>query len=420
MAIKLVLIHFFFTNVPAAAFLSTYIIIFNLTITYAIWKYEMFALTPMTAAESIVATMSDALFLVNPDGSVQSGNRAARLLLDYDEGMLGRTHVRALFADGVDMPVWIANGESSEQDANVKYLETWFATRDRSRIPVSLASSVLIDSNDNMLGYLIIARDITERKRMDDELAQHREHLEQLVSQRTDALAQSQEQLRLLGERVSQAKEEESARISRELHDELGQVLTSIKIDVALHKKRLSARGWTDDTGEKSRIDGIHTRVDGAIRTVQNITKKLRPTMLDEIGLVATIDWMVQDWQERTGVECAFTAQVTTEDLDPDLSTAVYRIVQESLTNVARHAKADKAAVEMTETDDVLTVAVKDNGIGISEAQKADFNAVGLLGMTERARPYNGKVIISGTPGEGTDVRLTIPRPRERGCWKKG
>ncbi|MCP4602593.1 MAG: PAS domain S-box protein [Proteobacteria bacterium] len=397
-------------------FFITSIIVINTLIAYAIWKYELFALTPITAAESIVATMSDTLLLVNNNRTIESCNKATTELLGYKQNDLSGALVETVFFEYSDIPAWILDTDIDSPKERVKYLDTRLRTSDDRDIPVSLASSLLNDERGNRLGFLLIARDITERKNKEQELNLHRHHLEKLVTQRTqdlDAtnqeLARSREQLRLLSERLVLAKEEESARIARELHDELGQILTGLKIDISLFDKHLKKKMWSNQKEYEARIESILGLVDNAIKGVQGITKGLRPAMLDDIGLVATVEWMIGEFNRRIGIECSFYHRVNDEDYDSAFSTAVYRIIQESLTNVVRHSNAEDAFIKMKETEKTLQVFIEDNGIGIKDEEVSGLHSVGILGMTERAYTFGGQVNIKGLRGRGTSVQLSVP-----------
>ncbi|MCP4679772.1 MAG: PAS domain S-box protein [Deltaproteobacteria bacterium] len=405
-----------FLSVEAPPFAASTFVIGNSCIAYAIWKYELFALTPMTAAESIVTTMSDALLLVNPDLSIASGNRAAETMLGYNEKDLYQLPIASIFSDGAKKPTWISGDGHDLGSAEIKYLETGFTSKQGAEIPVSMASSVLFDDRGNQLGYLIIARDIAERIAKDKELDEYRQSLELLVDKRTfeldntnKSLEHSREQHRFLGERLALAKEEESAHIARELHDELGQLLTSVKIDVALLGKRIEKDKNLPSGEYTKRADGILGLVDGAIQSVQGITKRLRPAMLDDIGLVDTVEHTVRELMRRTDLRVAFESSINDEDLDPAFATAVYRIVQESLTNITRHAKAKNAWIRITEDAGTLKMEIRDNGIGIPKENK---DAFGLLGMNERAHNFGGRVEVKRAQESGTVVDLSVPIKR--------
>ncbi len=250
------------------------------------------------------------------------------------------------------------------------------------------------------------------------------EELDQRVAQRTLELANSNrnleteiaehqrtnEQLRLLAAHLQSAREEERIRIARELHDELGTLMTAIKMDLAFLNKQIT--GSSPPKSPETLHEEIRATtelVDGAIRTVHQIVVELRPAVLDHLGLRAALEWQVQDFQTRTSIECQFRSDLDSAHLDPERSTAIFRILQETLTNVARHAHATHVDASLKEQDGHLILEVRDNGLGISEEQITNTNRFGLLGMRERAQIFGGDVVIHGAPGQGTTVTVRIP-----------
>jgi len=153
--------------------------------------------------------------------------------------------------------------------------------------------------------------------------------------------------------------------------------------------------------------------IDTTIRTVKRISTELRPGVLDDLGLMAAIEWQAQEFQERTRIKCELTADGEDMNLDLDLATAVFRILQEALTNVARHANATRVEVSLMERDGQLVLQVRDNGKGITEKQIAHPKSFGLIGMRERVRSWNGTVKIDGISGKGTIVKVSIPLKRK-------
>lgn len=236
-----------------------------------------------------------------------------------------------------------------------------------------------------------------------------------------EALKESREQLRNLAARMDSLREKERTWIAREVHDQLGQVFTSIKIDLSLMQKALAR---SDRSGEKTlallheKIASMSHLVDAAIRTVQKIGTQLRPGVLDDLGLVAAIKWQTKAFQTRTGISCRIKTNLQTVDLDRDRATAVFRIFQEILTNVARHAKATRVDILVEEENRQLFLDVEDNGLGISNQEISNPTSLGLLGMRERALLFNGEISISGISGKGTKVGLRIPL-KKRGADRK-
>jgi signal transduction histidine kinase len=229
-----------------------------------------------------------------------------------------------------------------------------------------------------------IGRDITNFKRAEE------------------ALQKSRNQLRALAARVQSVREEERTRVAREIHDELGQALTSIKIDLSSLSRELPA-------DKKQKSESILKLVDETIQSVRRISTELRPVVLDAVGLVAAVEWAAGEFAARTGTKCQLDLPQDDVVIDQERATAVFRIFQETLTNVARHATATEVDVRLAENDGELTLEVHDNGKGVSEEQLGSGSSLGILGMRERALLLGGELTIAGTLGEGTTVRVRIP-----------
>ncbi|MBI4624597.1 MAG: response regulator [Verrucomicrobia bacterium] len=226
-----------------------------------------------------------------------------------------------------------------------------------------------------------------------------------------ERLRESSEQLRALSVYLQYVREEERTRIAREVHDELGQSLSSLKLDLAWFSSRLP-KGTKELTGK---INEMSRRIDTTIHTVRRIATELRPGILDDLGLVAALEWQGKDFQNRTGIFCEVVAAIRDHGLDADLNTAFFRIFQETLTNIMRHANATRVDVRLTDEHDRLVLTVQDNGRGITAAEIRDTKSIGLLGMCERAALLGGEVSFHGEPGRGTLVTVSIPLPRARG-----
>ncbi|HXW12891.1 MAG TPA: PAS domain S-box protein [Terriglobia bacterium] len=215
----------------------------------------------------------------------------------------------------------------------------------------------------------------------------------------------SLEQLRALAARLQSIREEERKSVAREIHDQLGQALTAIKIELCSLVRELPA-------GEKppsKKPSSILTLVDESIRAVRRISTELRPGMLDDLGLVATIEWAGEEFESRTGTQCQLDLPKDDIAVDPERATAIFRIFQETLTNVARHAEASTVKVRLAKENGDLTLEVRDNGKGISEDKLSGGGSFGILGMRERAILLGGELTIQGLPGNGTTVRVRIP-----------
>ena len=236
-----------------------------------------------------------------------------------------------------------------------------------------------------------------------------REAGERIERKRAEArLRESHEQLRALSAHLQRVREEERTRIAREVHDELGQALTGLKLDLSrlAGKPPRTASALRNQAGE---IKSLVARVNATIQTVRRIATDLRPGILDNLGLVAALEWQAADFENRSAVKCRVRADLEFPELHPELNTAFFRIFQETLTNVIRHAQATRVDVRLSrEAGDVLLV-IHDNGRGISDAEIANTRSIGLCGMRERAALFGGQVNISGLPGQGTTVTVRIP-----------
>jgi signal transduction histidine kinase len=216
---------------------------------------------------------------------------------------------------------------------------------------------------------------------------------------------QSFAQLRALAERIHTAREEERTRVAREIHDELGQALTAIKIEFTS-----LLRDLPEERGQAApRSQAILKLLDETIQSLRRIGTELRPGILDDLGLVAAIEWAAEDFQARTGTKCQISLPNADIALDRDLATALFRIFQETLTNVARHAEATQVDVRLAREKGNLILEVRDNGKGIREEQLAAGTSLGILGMRERVLLLGGTLTINGILGKGTTVRVVVP-----------
>ena len=272
----------------------------------------------------------------------------------------------------------------------------WHTERELRKIYRELERRVHERTLDLVTANQELQTGIAKRRRVEGELRKSEEKLRE-----------SREQLRNFSIHLQSAREQERAGIAREIHDEFGQLLTVLKMDADWLSKRLP-KGQTpllDKT--KSMIQFIDT----SVKTIHRICSELRPPLLDDFGISAAIGCHIQDLRERTGIEHRLNIIPQDINLPPDLSTAIFRIFQEALINITRHAQATMITVSLTQKENELTLTVADNGKGITPKQISDSTSFGLLGMRERARYYNGHVEITGVQGKGSTVTVSIPIP---------
>jgi PAS domain S-box-containing protein len=367
-----------------------------------------------------------AIFQLDPLGHIVSWNAGAEHMKGYvTDEILGKHF--SLFYDPEDVQrgkpehnLAVAAEEGECKD------EGWRIRKDGSRFWASVLITALRDLEGKLSGFLKITRDMTVRRTREEVLKEAKEQLELHVQQRAAALVQmnlelrqeiaerkraegelrkSLEQLRALAARLQSVREEERALVAREMHDELGQACTAIKMDLA----SIGRKATKSQMQIRAKVDSATQLVDKMIFTVRRIASELRPRTLDDLGLTAALEWQAQEFEGRTGIRCVLVLPLDQLALDPEPSTAIFRIFQESLTNVARHSQATLVEAHLEKQEDQLIFLVHDNGVGFDIAQARVRRSLGLVGMQERALLLKGELTIDAVPGSGTTVKLRIP-----------
>lgn len=252
----------------------------------------------------------------------------------------------------------------------------------------------LKDNTERVTGYIGTIADVTEIKQALEILKQNHE-----------TLTEQTEQLRDLSTYLQQVREDERAKIAREIHDELGQQLTGLKMDISWLKRKV---GPTD--GEIMRkFDDAMLLIDTAVKSIRLIVTELRPSVIDDLGLNAAFEWQVEEFSQRTGINVEYRSGFNDLDIDSNTSIGLFRILQESLTNVARHANAQKVMVNVGKKDGMLELTVKDDGVGFDTAIRQAEHSYGLLGIKERINMMKGDFYIRSKPGDGTLISVSIP-----------
>jgi signal transduction histidine kinase len=208
-----------------------------------------------------------------------------------------------------------------------------------------------------------------------------------------------------LTEHLQNIREEERTHIAREIHDELGQQLTVLKMDASWLNKKII----TTDESIKEKLKDLLELLDGTVRTVRKISSELRPSLLDDMGLVAAMEWHLKEWEKRASVKTKFLIPSNDLPLTDAVKTGLFRIFQESLTNVARHANAKKVEVSLQRQNGSLILSIKDDGKGFDREKAANKKTLGILGMEERSFMMGGSYQINSKPGKGTLVVVSVP-----------
>src|SRR6266478_3673020 len=369
-----------------------------------------------------------ALFQLDPRGRVVSWNAGAERLKGYRaEEIIGK-HFSVFYPrEDVIRGTPEQNLEEAAQRGQSVH-EGWRLRKDGSLFWGNVVITALRDPKGNLLGFAKLTRDVTERREREETLTKAKELLELRVEQRAAVLTRvneelrveiaereraeeqfkaSLDQLRALAARLQSVREEERTSIAREIHDELGQACTAIKMDLALISRKATKR----QTRLRAKVDSATQLVDGMIVTLRRIASELRPRTLDDLGLAAALEGQAQEFETRTGIRCRVTLPQESLVLDPERSTAIFRIFQESLTNVARHARATRVEARLEREVNQIIFQIRDNGAGFNMEEVKSRKSLGLLGMHERALLLNGELKVESVPGAGTTLILRIPLP---------
>ncbi len=275
--------------------------------------------------------------------------------------------------------------------------------RDGSKVTVSSRWTLEQDDHGNPQAFLEINNDITERKKAEEDLQKAHGELEKRVIERTHELSVANSRLKALSARLISAQEEERWRISRDLHDDLGQILTSMNLNLQ------RAVQLSEPRRKKDLIERVISANLEARNRLRELSSLLRPRVLDDVGLKEAIQTYITEFETRTGVRSTFVFHCRNKDFSDTAATSVYRIIQEALTNISRYARAKKATVQLSVQDEQAVLKIKDNGIGFDPASFRVDKTLGLLGMRERAELMGGHFHLSSRPKKGTEVSVVFP-----------
>ncbi|MGB7548948.1 MAG: PAS domain S-box protein [Terracidiphilus sp.] len=335
---------------------------------------------------ALLELTQDSVFVIDMEGKILFWSRGAEAMLGYSKAQAAGNISHDLLRTEFPQPL----AEISAELMRVGHWEGDLITtaQDGRRIVMSSRWALQWGKRDQAPRVLVINSDITERKRGE----------ESLVLQR--------EQLRALAERLQWVREEDRKRVARDLHDQIGQILTAIKMDMTWIIRHLP-----ESEGEVlTRLKESILLIDDGVKAVRTICSGLRPGVLDDLGLAAAIEWQASDFASRNGVRCQVSVPPVDLHLDGDRATATFRIFQECLTNVIRHAQATSVRVALVQEDENILLVVEDDGIGFCESGLSNtLGSLGLLGMKERAQFSGGDVQISSSPGNGTTVTVRVP-----------
>ena len=335
---------------------------------------------------ALLELTQDSVFVIDMEGKVLFWSRGAEAMLGYTKEQAAGKIAHDLLRTEFPQPF-------VEIIAELMRVGHWEGdlvkiARDGRRVVVAGRWALQWGKRDQAPRVLVVNSDITERKRGEE------------------SLVLQSEQLRALAERLQRVREEDRKRVARDLHDQIGQILTAIKMDMMWMTRHLPE----SEGAVLSRITESIQLINDGVKAVRAICSGLRPGVLDDLGLAAAIEWQASEFASRNGVVCQVSVPPVDLHLDGDRATATFRIFQECLTNVIRHAQAKSVRIDLCQEDENILLVVEDDGIGFHESGFANTHgSLGLLGMKERAQFCGGDVHISSSPGKGTTVIVRVP-----------
>jgi PAS domain S-box-containing protein len=342
--------------------------------------------------DDVVEAAMDAIITVDENQRIVLFNRAAENVFGYGRGaVLGQSleilmPARVRDSHHKHITHFGRTGVTSRRMGD----QTVLVGRREDGEEFPIEASISQHSESGCRFFTVILRDVTDRVRVET------------------ALRRSKDELRELAAAASSVREQEKSRVARELHDELAQSLTALKMDVNWLKERMAA-------GQEplvTKLESMQAMLDTTVKATRRISSDLRPLMLDDLGLIPAAEWLVNNFIQRHGIDCRFTADPPDLDLQDPHATAIFRIMQESLTNVARHAHASHVDITLDGCDGEITLRVRDNGCGFAPADPRKPNSFGLVGLRERVYLLDGEITVDTAPGKGATIEVRIPMPQ--------
>lgn len=355
---------------------------------------------------AIVESSSDAILSVTPDGFVTTWNGGAGRIFGYTATeIIGRSILTLIPTHLHRDKAWLLATVRGTHD--IQSYDAVRLTKDGRCIDVSVTLSPLKDAGGQFVGVSKVIRDISDRKKGEMLLRQAHEALEIRVQERTAELSAANHSLRILSNRLMQVQEEERSRLARDLHDEVGQLLTALKIDL-----QHIQHGELGDSRFSSLTDSMQL-VDRLMTQVRTLALDLRPSLLDDLGLVPALRWYVTRQAERNGWSLSLSVEGVAGRIPASIEVSCFRVVQEALTNIAKYAKARSLVLTLCQTEQDITLVIQDDGVGFDvmrARQRAQGGeSIGLLSLEERVRLAGGSFVMSSVPGEGTRLDLSFP-----------
>ena len=332
----------------------------------------------------IVETAQEGIWLIDECAMTTFVNEHMAEMLDYKrEEMMGLSLFH--FMDEEGKRISENNIEKRKRGVSEQH-EFEFRKKNGQVVYTQLEASPIMEAG-SYKGSLAMITNITERKRAEEEVRMSRQELRQLSAH------------------LNTIREEEGSRIAREIHDELGQQLTGLKMDTYWISKKIKE----EDIVVQKKLKGMIDLIDTTVNTVRRIASELRPAILDDLGLIAALEWQSQEFEKRTGINCKFNSTIDEVDIEKQVASGIFRIYQETLTNITRHSNATLVEIFISNDPNKFSVVVKDNGIGFDFSEIKTKKTLGLLGMNERAIMLDGELLVESKINKGTTIILNVP-----------
>ncbi len=347
---------------------------------------------------SIIEDVKDyAIIMLNSKGKIISWNKGAQRIMGYKEEEIMLK----------DFDLFLPPNSRSQKEADVFFnkaategrieQELWLVKNGSNKFWAGITITAIIKDEDSLQYFSVIIRDLSKSKIAENQLREH------------------EIQLRALAAHLQNTREEERTRIARELHDEFSQMLTALRMDLTILSRMIS-KTVVEPLNRISlleKISSISELLETTIRSTRRIITELRPAVLDELGLSTAIQWQAQEFENRTGIRCKIIRLQRDIVFDQITSTAIFRILQEALTNVARHANANNVTISLQIIDKNIVLEISDNGKGMEVGKFQDPTSTGILGIRERVLALSGRIEIKSEKGKGTKLKLNIPFNKE-------
>ncbi len=411
--------HFFSPELTLIFFVCTLVVLFCLVIFYFLTQLNRKELLRKEAEDklkvseeifrSLVSSIRDyAIFMLDVNGNIVTWNKGAKSIKGYTEEEIKGKNMSVFYTEEDQKKDLMNTLLSNAKKYGHFESQGWRIRKDGSRFWADVVITALHNKEGILTGYAKITRDFTEYKRAKDLLSRFNEELQKQVDEKTNELEEITSQLRHLSSYLQTAREEERKNIAREIHDELGQMLVGLRMDVVWLRKKIA----TNDKEIIKRFESALELLNTTRQAMRRITTDLHPAVLSDLGLVSALRLLLKEFEERSGIRINFTADIGETDelkISPDISISLYRIFQESLTNVAKHANAKEVNSYLAMENNCLILNIIDDGSGFDIEQVSGKKTLGLVSIRERVLMLNGQHEIYSFPGDGTTIKVTIP-----------